>query len=251
MINRFKKWFRGKSDSENHEPNDQLKDLEEVLGFSISPEYRTLFRRALSHRSIVDNDKYDSIATYERLEFLGDAVLDLIVTEILFDRYPQENEGFLTKMRAKIVRANTLYDLALKLGLSKFLVIGDRAVGQGIENSKSVLSDVYEALTAAVYVSYGYDQAFDFVNRSLENFIDFDDLVTHIDNHKSLLMEYSQSEKMELPRYEILSEKGPGHNKTFQIAVFIGNDKYGEGEGKSKKNAEQMAAKRALLSIKK
>lgn len=251
MINRFKKWFRGKSDSENHEPNIQLKDLEIVLGFSISPEHQTLFLRALSHRSIVDNDKYDSIATYERLEFLGDAVLDLIVTEILFDKYPQENEGFLTKMRAKIVRADTLYDLALKLGLSKFLVIGDRAVGQGIENSKSVLSDVYEALTAAVYVSDGYEQAFDFVNRSLDSYIDFDDLVTHIDNHKSLLMEYAQSEKLELPRYEILSEKGPGHNKTFQVAVFIGNDKYGEGEGKSKKNAEQMAAKRALRSFKK
>mgnify|MGYP003132523302 CR=1 FL=1 len=251
MINSFRKWFRGKSDSEDHGPNHQLKDLEKVLGLPISSEHETLFYRALSHRSIVDNDKYDSIATYERLEFLGDAVLDLIVTEILFDKYPQENEGFLTKMRAKIVRADTLFDLAIKLGLSKFLVIGDRAVGQGIEKSKSVLSDVYEALTAAVYVSYGYEQAFDFVSRSLEEFIDFDDLVTHIDNHKSLLMEYAQSEKLELPRYEILSEKGPGHNKTFHVAVFIGDDKYGEGEGKSKKNAEQKAAKKALLSIKK
>lgn len=251
MINRFKKWFRGKSVSENHEPNHHLKELEKVIGFPISPEYQTLFLRALSHRSIVDNDKYDSIATYERLEFLGDAVLDLIVTEILFDKYPQENEGFLTKMRAKIVRGDTLYELAIKLGLSNFLVIGDRAAGQGIETSKSVLSDVYEALTAAIYVSCGYEQAFDFVSRNLEVFIDFDDLVTNIDNHKSLLMEHSQSEKMELPRYEILSERGPGHNKTFHVAVFIGSDKYGEGEGKSKKNAEQMAAKRALHSIKK
>lgn len=251
MINRFKKWFRGKSDSENHEPNIQLKDIESVLGFPISSEHQTLFHRALSHRSIVDHDKYDSIATYERLEFLGDAVLDLIVTEILFDKYPQENEGFLTKMRAKIVRGDTLYELALKLGVNKFLVIGDRAVGQGIETSKSVLADVYEALTAAVYVSYGYEKAFDFVSHNLDKFLDFDDLVTNIDNHKSLLMEYAQSEKMDLPRYEILSEKGPGHNKTFHVAVLIGSDKYGEGEGKSKKNAEQMAAKRALHSIKK
>lgn len=251
MINRFKKWFLGKSDSENHEPNHQLKDLEKVLGFPISEEHQILFIRALSHRSIVDNEKYDSIATYERLEFLGDAVLDLIVTEILFDKYPQENEGFLTKMRAKIVRADTLYELSLNLGLSRYLVIGNRAVGQGIEKSKSVLSDVYEALTAAIYVSCGYDKAFDFVSRNLEDFLDFDDLVLHIDNYKSLLMEHAQSERMELPRYEILSEKGPGHNKTFHVAVFIGDDKYGEGEGKSKKNAEQMAAKRALHSIQK
>jgi len=249
MISRFKRWFRGRPDSENRESNRELKDLEKVLGFVISPEHLTLFNRALSHRSIVDNDKYDSIATYERLEFLGDAVLDLIVTEILFDKYPQENEGFLTKMRAKIVRADTLYELARELELNKYLVIGNRAIGQGIESSKSVLSDVYEALTAAIYVSYGYERAFEFVSRSLENYIDFDDIVTNIDNHKSLLMEYSQSEKLELPRYEILSETGPGHNKTFHVAVYIGNDKYGEGEGKNKKNAEQMAAKRALSSI--
>jgi ribonuclease-3 len=249
MISRFKRWFRGKPDSENRESNRELKDLEKVLGFVISPEHLTLFNRALSHRSIVDNDKYDSIATYERLEFLGDAVLDLIVTEILFDKYPQENEGFLTKMRAKIVRADTLYELARELELNKYLVIGNRAIGQGIESSKSVLSDVYEALTAAIYVSYGYERAFEFVSRSLEDYIDFDDIVTNIDNHKSLLMEYSQSEKLELPRYEILSETGPGHNKTFHVAVYIGDDKYGEGEGKSKKNAEQMAAKRALSSI--
>jgi len=251
MINRFKKWFRGKSVSENHESNYEYKGLEKVIGFPISSEHQKLFLRALSHRSIVDNDKYDSIATYERLEFLGDAVLDLIVTEILFDKYPQENEGFLTKLRAKIVRGDTLYELALKLGLNQFLVIGERAVGQGIESSKSVLSDVYEALTAAIYVSYGYERAFDFVSGNLEKFIDFDDIVTKIDNHKSLLMEYSQSEKMELPRYEVLSEKGPGHNKTFHVAVYIGNDIYGEGQGKSKKNAEQMAAKKALSSFSK
>lgn len=249
MIDRFKRWFRGKPDSENRGTNRELKELEKVLGLIIAPEHQLLFNRALSHRSIVDHDKYDSIATYERLEFLGDAVLDLIVTEILFDKYPQENEGFLTKMRAKIVRADRLYELALELGLNKFLVIGDRAAGQGIETSKSVLSDVYEALTAAIYVSHGYERAFKFVNQCLENYIDFDDIVTNIDNHKSLLMEYSQSEKLELPRYEILSETGPGHNKTFHVAVYIGHVKYGEGEGKSKKNAEQMAAKRALHSI--
>lgn len=249
MISRFKSWFRGKPDPENLDPNLEMNDLEKVLGFDISPEHRSLFNRALSHRSIVDNDKFHSIATYERLEFLGDAVLDLIVTEILFDKYPQENEGFLTKMRAKIVRADTLYELTLKLGLNKFLVIGDRAAGQGIETSKSVLSDVYEALTAAIYVSYGYERAFEFVNRCLVRYIDFDDIVTNIDNHKSLLMEFSQSEKMELPRYEVISETGPGHNKTFHVAVYIGKKKYGEGEGKSKKNAEQMAAKKALLSI--
>lgn len=251
MIGRLKKWFRGDSVSVNHESDSQLNDLETILGFTIPPDHYILFKRALRHRSTVDNDKYNSYETYERLEFLGDSVLDLIVTEILFEKYPEENEGFLTKLRAKIVRGDTLYELALKLKLSQFLVVGDRAAGQGIETSKSVLSDVYEALTAAIYISKGYSEAYKFVHNHLINYIDFNDIVTKIDNHKSLLMEYSQSEKLELPRYVVLSEKGPGHDKTFQVAVYIGEKKYGEGSAKSKKNAEQKAAKVALKTFKK
>lgn len=250
MIERLKKWFRGDSVSVSFESIQQLNDLEKQLGFSIPSKYQPLFKKALRHRSIVDNDRYNSYESYERLEFLGDAVLDLIVTEILFEKFPEENEGFLTKLRAKLVRGDTLFELALKLDLSKFLEIGDRAAGQGIEMSKSVLSDVYEALVAAIYISLGYRAAYDFVNSNLTDYIDFNEAVKKIDNHKSLLMEYSQSEKLELPRYIVLSEDGPGHNKTFHVAVYIGDQKYGEGTGKSKKNAEQIAAKQALKKLK-
>lgn len=250
MIERLKKWFRGDSVSKSHEPKHQLIHLEKRLGFVIQPNHLTLFKRALRHRSTVDNDRFDSFETYERLEFLGDAVLDLIVTEILFERFPKKNEGFLTKLRARLVRADTLYELALKLELNKLLEIGDRAAGQGIENSKSVLSDVYEALIAAIYISMGYQKAYLFVKDNLTQFIDFDVAITKIDNYKSLLMEHSQSEKLDLPRYEVLSEDGPGHNKTFHVAVYIADQKYGEGTGKSKKTAEQIAAKHALKKLK-
>ncbi len=249
MFNWLKKWFRIKPHAKKTELKSRFNLLEKKLGFKIQPEHAELYKRALRHRSIVDNSRYNPSETYERLEFLGDAVLDLIVTEILYEKFPTENEGFLTKLRAKIVRGDTLYELSKKLGLNEFLEIGDRAAGQGIELSKSVLSDVYEALIAAIYVTEGYQKAFEFVQWNLDQFLDFEDVVTKIDNHKSLLMEYSQSEKMSLPKYVVLSEDGPGHDKTFHIAVYIDNRKLGEGKGKSKKNAEQLAAKNALKHI--
>lgn len=249
MLSRLKKWFRIQSGTDDVESTNRIISLGKSIGYKIPPEHGQLFQRALRHRSIVDNDKYESYETYERLEFLGDAVLDLITTEILFDLYPKENEGFLTKLRAKIVRGDTLYELAKELGLNHFLEIGDRASGQGIELSKSVLSDVFEALVAAIYISGGYEKAFIFVEKTLQKYLDFDEVVNAIDNYKSLLMEYSQSEKWKLPRYDVLSEDGPGHNKTFRVAVYVEGEKVGEGTGKSKKKAEQLAAKNALQSL--
>lgn len=249
MLYRLKKWLWKDEGPIQSESKQRLSNLEKALGLSIPEDYQQLFQKALRHRSIVDNEKFESYETYERLEFLGDAVLDLIVTEILFEKYPKENEGFLTKLRAKIVRGDTLFELAKKLGLNEFLEIGERASGQGIEYSKSVLSDVYEALVAAVYISSGYGSAHKFVSSHIDRFINFKKIVKEIDNYKSLLMEYSQSEKLKLPRYEVISEEGPGHNKTFYVAVYIENKKLGEGTGKSKKEAEQAAAADALIAL--
>lgn len=249
MLSRLKKWFRVQSRPNDVESTNRIISLGESIGYTIPIEHSQLFQRALRHRSIVDNEKYESYETYERLEFLGDAVLDLITTEILFDLYPKENEGFLTKLRAKIVRGETLYELAKKLGLNHFLEIGERASGQGIELSKSVLSDVFEALVAAIYISGGYETAFTFVEDTLEKYLNFDEVVNAIDNYKSLLMEYSQSKKWKLPHYDVLSEEGPAHNKTFRVAVYIEGRNMGEGTGKSKKKAEQRAAKKALRSL--
>lgn len=250
MIGRLKSWFRIDSVPDTAEPSQKLASLNQIIGYSIPAEHEQLFMRALRHRSIVDNEKYERYETYERLEFLGDAVLDLIITEILFDLYPKENEGFLTKLRAKIVRGDTLFQLAKELGLSDFLEVGDRVSGQGLELSKGVLSDVFEAMVAAVYISGGYEEAFRFVEDTLNKYLDFEEVVQTIDNYKSLLMEFSQSEKWKLPRYQVVSEVGPGHNKTFKVAVFIEGEKMGEGSGKSKKKAEQKAAQKALAALK-
>ncbi len=243
MLNRLKSWFGIDPESNQSELSSKITELGKTLGYAIPAEHEQLFKRALRHRSIVDSDKYESFETYERLEFLGDAVLDLIVTEILFEIYPKENEGYLTKLRAKIVRGDTLCELSLKLRLNQFLEVGDRASGQGIELSKSVLSDVFEALVAAIYISGGYKSSFDFVRRIVENHLDFENVVNHVDNYKSLLMEFSQSERWELPVYKVISETGPGHNKTFTVAAFVNGKKRGEGRGKSKKRPNRMPQK--------
>lgn len=249
MINRLMKWFRLKPEPTDNEPSDRIAALGKKIGYEIPEEHHSLFKRALRHRSLIDNQNFESHDSYERLEFLGDAVLDLITTEILFEIYPTENEGFLTKMRAKLVRGDTLYELSRKLEINKFLEVSQNVSGQGIELSKSVLSDLFEALVAAIYISGGYEKAFGFVQSVLDKYLDFDSLVNLVDNHKSLLMEYSQSERWSLPRYEIISESGPGHDKIFNVAVYVEGKKLGEGTGKSKKSAEQKAAKQALTAL--
>jgi len=245
-------WFRRKSadkTKQTHKPAKHASKLESVLGFQISEEEKPVYKKALRHRSKVDGKKFDKSDSYERLEFLGDSVLDLIVTEILYERFPVETEGFLTKIRAKIVRGETLADLSKKLELDELIQIGDRAQGQGIEYSKSVLADVFEALIAAIYLTKGYQKTFNFVREKLDAHLDLSKMVKQNDNYKSILLEFTQAEKMSLPKYNIISEYGPGHNKTFSVSVSMDGVVYGKGKGKSKKQAEQKAAKNALKKL--
>jgi ribonuclease III len=227
--------------------DDRLSSLEKTLGFTITDF--THYERALRHRSIIDGDQYENYETYERLEFLGDAVLDLIITEIIFDRFPAENEGFMTKLRAKLVKGDTLSKLAGKLELNEILEIGERARGQGIELSKSVLSDVFESLVAAIYLTEGYKQAFSFVEKVIDQYLDLNKISITVDNFKSVLLELTQAHKLSLPQYRVISESGPGHDKTFKVAVSVDADDCGFGVGKSKKQAEQIAAKEAIKKL--
>lgn len=245
-------WFKKKKErtTDKHLTGDpRWEYLESILGFHPGEE-QELFERALRHRSIIESEEYEKHETYERLEFLGDAVLDLIVTEIIYKRFPSEDEGFLTKLRAKLVRGDTLAELALQLNLNKILEIGTRVQGQGIELSKSVLSDIFESLIAATYLTKGYSTAYRFVESVLEDQIDLNEMTSSLDNYKSLLLEYTQAEKRPLPHYRIVSEDGPGHDKTFHVSVTVDNVEYGRGSGKSKKQAEQYAAEMAYRELK-
>ena len=234
---RFGKTSAGKS--------ERIVTLEKITGTEIDEP--ALFQRALRHRSMLSNEKYAKYDSYERLEFLGDAVLDLIAAEILFNKYPEKNEGFLTKIRAKLVRGETLSNFSSKLGLEELMEIGEK--GAAIKISKSILADVFESIIAAIYITSGYHSAFAFVERVFEQHVDWDSLVNTVDNYKSALLEYTQAERLPLPNYKLVNETGPGHNRTFEVKVLIGEEELGTGIGKSKKKAEQLAAEVALQSL--
>jgi len=243
--------FRSYFVSEEPLPPEHKQRLEKLKGIiNTEVDNPFLFIRALRHRSILAEDEYISTDSYERLEFLGDTVLDLIVTEIIFEKFPDENEGFLTKLRAKLVKGDVLAEYANHLNLNELLVIGERARGQGIEFSKSVLADVFEALVGAIYIDQGYTRASSFVADVIDKYVDFERIIDTLDNYKSMLLEYAQAQKYEIPTYEVVSESGPGHDKTFTVRVFVDNREMGRGEGKSKKQAEQQAARVALKTFK-
>lgn len=243
MFDKLRSYFTSGEGIEG-EHKERIEQLERVIGITIDNPF--LYIRALRHRSILASDQYSPIDSYERLEFLGDAVLDLIVTEMIFDRFPDEDEGFLTKLRAKIVKGDSLAEYARELDLGTFLVLGERAQGQGIEFSKSVLADVFEALVGAMYMDKGYEDTYRFFTRVVKSQIDFEKVVDTLDNYKSLLLEYTQAHKLSLPEYRVVAEHGPGHDKTFEIKVVVDGRDLGMGKGKSKKEAEQRAARAAM-----
>lgn len=246
MLEKLKSYFTSRGKLPRHH-KERIKQLERIIGDEINDPF--LFVRALRHRSILADEKYTPADSYERLEFLGDAVLDLIITEIIFDQFPKEDEGFMTKLRAKLVKGDTLAKFARTMDLNELLVLGERARGQGIEFSKSVLSDVLEALIGAIYLDQGYQKAFSFVSEVIRENIDFDHITSTLDNYKSMLLEYAQAHQLSIPVYEVVNEEGPGHDKTFEVKVLVDNQEKGTGKGKSKKEAEQAAARRALKNL--
>lgn len=235
----------------NAEHREKLERIELLIGTSVdTPD---LYLKALRHRSKLadeESEYHNDSDSYEQLEFLGDAVLDLIVTEILFDSFPDENEGFMTRIRAKIVKGDSLARLSRHLNLGDLIEVGNRVKGQGIEYSNSVLADIFEAVVGALYRDKGYRITFNFVKMIIEEYIDLEKLIKVQDNYKSLLLEYAQSHRMTIPEYGVISETGPAHDRTFMVKVMVNNEVMGEGKGKNKKTAEQIAAKIALQALK-
>ena len=249
MLKRIRSYFTKEQPAElEPEQKEKLRQIEEITGVTASNPIH--FLKAIRHRSMLaEKQDYDDADSYERLEFLGDAVLDLISTEIIFELYPDENEGFLTKLRSKLVKGESLAHFARELDIGAIIEIGERARGQGIEYSKSILADIFEALVGAIYLDKGYEDAYRFVRYVIDNFVDFEKVTTSLDNYKSMLLEYSQAQGWPVPEYEVTGEYGPGHDKTFQIQVLVDGEPMGEGEGKSKKQAEQAAARQAMKDL--
>lgn len=219
--------------------------FEKTIGYS--PGDWRLFVEALLHRSFIPQLE-QGWRSNERLEFLGDAVLNFIIAEDLHTRHPLMEEGELTKLRSRLVNRRILAERAKDLRVNDFLLLSTSAaqsVGQG---SDSILSDAFEAIIGAIYVDGGMDPAREFVQKNLLGTKTLEGALMD-DNYKSALLERAQAAGSGIPRYVIVKEEGPDHDRRFTIEVYVGSDRCGVGIGKSKKEAEQAAASRALERI--
>ncbi|MFQ3596870.1 MAG: ribonuclease III [Chloroherpetonaceae bacterium] len=208
-----------------------------------------LFATALTHRSAIDFLDKEKFVSNERLEFLGDAVLDLVIAEHVYKLYPDFNEGALTKLRSQLVNAKILAHYAKQFNLGNLLIVSESAEQNGVRESETALADAFEALIGAVYLDSGYDKARTFLEATMLQHTNFAALIDSDQNFKSALLEYAQGERLMLPYYFVISEDGPPHKKVFTVGVRLGDEVLGEGSGKSKKAAEQLAAKEAFTKL--
>jgi len=224
----------------------QLKQLQEKIGYQFHDE--RLLEQAMRHSSFANERHMDKLANNERLEFLGDAVLELITSEFLFRTYPQMPEGEATRTRASIVCEQTLALCARELGLGKWLLLGKGEELTGGRARDSITSDAMEALLGAIYLDGGFANAKEFVHTFILNDIEHKKLFF---DSKTILQERIQSATDELLHYELVKEEGPDHNKMFTVNACLGDRVIGTGSGRTKKAAEQEAAYKALVSQKK
>lgn len=252
---RFFSWFKKKTKNNFNRKDippvlsaEKFLELESLVGFRI--DHKEFFIQALTHRSFLEqSEDYD--VSNERLEFLGDSVLNLTAAEYLFEMFPAKDEGFLTKVRAKLVNRVALADAAEDINLKNYLLISKNISSSFAKGSQTILSDALEALIGAIYLDKGLESAKNFINKILIQ-PNLEDGVYLIDeNYKSQLLEYAQAKKLENPYYKVVKEEGPQHNRVFTVKVFIGDEDYGIGTGKNKKSAEQKAAQQALENLKK
>ena len=224
-----------------------LKDLERKI--KISFKNPSLLETAFVHRSYVNEHKSEDLSHNERLEFLGDAVLELVTTEFLYEAFPNEEEGKLTNFRSALVKGNHLAKIAHELELGQYLKLSRGEEKSGGRAKNYLLANTLEALIGAIYLDRGFVHAHKFISRYiLTNLGEILKKGLHIDS-KSHLQEFSQDKHGVPPTYTVLSESGPDHNKVFEIAVFIGEKMLAKGTGSSKQKAEQDAAVNALKNV--
>ena len=222
-----------------------IKKFQEVIGYHFHDE--KLLRQALTHSSFANEKHLKKHSDNERLEFLGDAVLEIISSEFLYKEYPDKPEGELTKLRASIVCEPTLALCTKDIALGEYLLLGKGEDQTGGRGRKSILSDALEAVIGAIYLDGGFANAKEFILRFIMNDMEHKQLFY---DSKTILQEMVQSQGEEPLVYELLGEKGPDHNKTFEVRALIGTEEIGRGTGRTKKAAEAMAAYKGILKLK-
>lgn len=218
------------------------RDVEKLVGIKINNI--DIYQTAFTHKSALK--KYILSESFETLEFMGDSVLGFVITKFLFDKFKDEQEGFLTKARTKLVRGKTLSDIANKLELYRWILMDDKGMRNNWNKNPKILEDVFEALIGAIYMDLGLLHAKKFILNIFQN-PDFVDLncISIDDNFKDALMRYCQTNKFDLPTYKVLSQQ----NGCFVVGVIVNGKNISTGSGKTKKQAEQEAAKNSLKHL--
>ena len=217
-------------------------DIEQLVGTKVNN--LAIYQKAFTHKSALK--RYTLTESFETLEFMGDSVLGFLVTKLLFDKYEERQEGFLTKARTKLVRGNMLASIARRLELNKWILMDEKGIRNGWNHNEKVLEDAFEALVGAIYLDLGLLHTKKFVLGifSDPNLVDMDCIMVD-DNYKDRLMRYCQANKLGLPDYPIMSHV----NGVFCISVSINGAVLGQGSAKTKKQAEQVAALEALIQL--
>ena len=222
----------------------KIKELEQMIGYTFRDPQMLL--TAMCHSSYANEHRQKQMHDNERLEFLGDAVLEIASSDFLFHQYPQMPEGKLTKLRASIVCEPTLALCAREIHLEHHLLLGKGEEHTGGRYRDSIVSDAMEALIGAIYLDGGFANAKEFIHRFILK--DLENKKLFFDS-KTILQEIVQANFKEVISYHLIGEEGPDHNKIFRVAVHIGEEEYGVGEGRTKKAAEQEAAYISILKL--
>lgn len=220
-----------------------LNILEKKLGYEFKD--KELLKMALTHKS--SNRPKNN----ERLEFLGDAAMGLIVANYLYNKFEKTDEGELSKLRAALVNETSFSNLARDLNLGKFIFLSNAEDQNNGRNKNSILSDAFEAIIGAIYLESGLDVCKTIAINLIENNYDSIDSKSLLKDYKTTLQEITQAKFGAIPVYKLINSQGPDHEKKFMMGVFINDEKHGEAVGKSKKDAEQKAAQKAIKKIRK
>lgn len=231
---------------ENMLSEADITKFENLIGYTFKD--KALIIQAFTHSSFVNEQKINKKPDYERLEFLGDAVLEMISSEYLFRSFPDKKEGEMSKIRASLVCEGALALDSKELDIKSYIQLGKGEEATGGRNKESIIADVMEAVIGALFLDGGIDESKRFIDRFV---LSNTEAIEKFGDSKSRLQEFAQGENLGSIRYEICGESGPEHDKIFEVRVFVGDEKLGEGTGKTKKAAEQNAAYKALLVLKK
>jgi ribonuclease-3 len=229
----------------------EFEPLEQRIGYRFRD--RGLLEHALTHRSRVHEDASGGVFDNESMEFLGDSVLGFLVADLLFREFPQHNEGQKSKLKASIVSAAALARLGDRLDLGAFLILGRGEEKTGGRKKAALIADGFEALIAAIYLDGGIEPARDFVQRQFADLIEeahrTGAAASFTEDYKSALQEWLQQHDRGLPAYRLAAEAGPAHRRRFEVEVLVEQEVVGRGEGRSKKDAAQQAARAALTQL--